>query len=232
MLWKRPFLFPFLLFICLAGWAVSTAAQETTTPAPDTVQPTPTIDRLAPPPTVTSPTQADDGAYFYWLNCQPCHGDRGQGLTDDWRAQYPEEDQNCWNSGCHGKRPYEDGFTLPTTVPPVTGQDSLRQFQTLGQLYAYIRVAMPYEYPGALPDEEYLAITAFLAREHEVWDGTPLTVENVGNWRLQPLPPPTATPGPVSQTGPQDLSFNLFIAGLVGLFSFVGAFWIWKRKAI
>ena len=48
--------------------------------------PTPTLDRLAPPPTVASPTQADVGAQVYWLNCQPCHGDRSQGLTDEWFA--------------------------------------------------------------------------------------------------------------------------------------------------
>ena len=47
-------------------------------------RPTPTPDRLAPPPTVASPAQADVGAQVYWLNCQPCHGDRGQGLTDEW----------------------------------------------------------------------------------------------------------------------------------------------------
>lgn len=44
---------------------------------------TPTIDRLLAPPTVPAPNQADEGAQLYWLHCQPCHGDQGQGLTDE-----------------------------------------------------------------------------------------------------------------------------------------------------
>ena len=78
---------------------------------------TPTVDRLAAPPTVEHPSQADVGAQVFWLNCQPCHGDVGQGLTQDWINQYPPEDRNCWDSGCHGDRPYENGFTLPKIVP-------------------------------------------------------------------------------------------------------------------
>lgn len=209
-------------------------AQETATPAPRTMQPTPTIDRLAAPPTVPSPTQADEGAYLYWLNCQPCHGDRGQGLTDEWRAQYPEEDQYCWNSGCHGERPYEEGFTLPKLVPAVTGENSLSQFQTLGQLYAYIRVAMPYEYPGVLPDEEYLAITAFLAREHKVWNGTPLTDKNVYDMRLQPMPTPRPSPMPTPQPMVAQLQrpyVSVTILGVSGILILAGAAWIWRRQA-
>jgi cytochrome c len=133
---------------------------------------------------VESPTQADEGAYLYWLNCQPCHGDQGQGLTDEWRAQYPPEDQNCWLSGCHGRQPYENGFTVPTVVPPVTGENSLGRFETMGQVYDFIRTAMPYQAPGSLSDEEYLAITAFLARAHGIWDGTTLTATTIEQFRL------------------------------------------------
>ena len=93
----------------------------TRTPVPPTLSPgtTPTPDRLAPPPTVPSPTQADEGAQLFWLHCQPCHGDRGQGLTDEWRAQYPPEEEYCWESGCHGNQPYDEAFALPTRVPAV-----------------------------------------------------------------------------------------------------------------
>lgn len=184
-------LFCALLFIWAPGITLAqdapvadegTAVPSATAPAP---APTPTRDRLAAPPTVLSPTQADDGAQLYWLWCQPCHGDQGQGLTDEWRAQYPPEDQNCWNSGCHGNNPYESGFTLPKTVPPVSGEESLTRFQTLGELYRYIRHSMPYEYPGTLKDEEYLAITAHLARQHGVWDGTTLNSSNVEQMNLR-----------------------------------------------
>ena len=56
------------------------------TPEPPPPAATPTVDRLAAPPTAASPNQADTGAQLYWLHCQPCHGDRAQGLTDEWRA--------------------------------------------------------------------------------------------------------------------------------------------------
>jgi cytochrome c len=149
---------------------------------------TPTIDRLAAPPTVENPNQADDGAQLFWLHCQPCHGDRGQGLTDEWRAQYPPEDQNCWEGGCHGKRPYENGFMLPESVPAVIGDGSLGKFETMGQVYTFISAAMPLQNPGHLSEEEYLAITAFLARSHGVGDGMSLDTTSVYEVRLKPLP--------------------------------------------
>lgn len=151
--------------------------------------PTPTVDRLAAPPTVPSPTQADEGAQLFWLHCQPCHGDQGQGLTDEWRAQFPEEEQNCWISGCHGKHgkdPPPTGFTIPTAVPAVIGAGSLGNYQTVQQLFYYIRAAMPYENPGGLKEEEYLAITAFIARAHGVGDRTPLTAANIAQFRFRP----------------------------------------------
>jgi cytochrome c len=124
----------------------------------------PTPDRLAAPPTVEHPTQADTGAQVYWLNCQPCHGDVGQGLTDEWRAQYPPEDQDCWESGCHGDRPYESGFTLPQSVPPVIGTNALARFSTAADLYRFVSVTMPFNAPGSLSEAEYWSLTAFLMR--------------------------------------------------------------------
>jgi mono/diheme cytochrome c family protein len=154
-------------------------AQGSATPTPTSPRMMATVDRLAAPPTVQSPTQADDGAQLFWLYCQPCHGDRGQGLTDEWRSQYPPEDRNCWARGCHGNVPYENGFTLPETVPALIGQGSLAKFDSLGQLYAFVRAAMPFEAPGSLGDEEYLSIIAYLARAHGVWDGSPLNANSV-----------------------------------------------------
>ena len=74
---------------------------------------TPTADRLAEPTLPAAPSQADHGAQVYWLSCMPCHGDQGQGLTDEFRATYPPEEEYCWESGCHGANPYESGFTIP-----------------------------------------------------------------------------------------------------------------------
>lgn len=195
---------------------------------------TPTIDRLGPPPTVENPSQADEGAYLYWLNCQPCHGDRGQGLTDEWRAQYPPEDQNCWARGCHGERPYEGGFTVPTAVPAVIGENSLSKFATFGDLYAYLRVAMPYNLPGTLSEQEYLAIVAFLAQAHNVWDGTTLDVKNIEQMRLQPhdlpTPPPTivSTPTPASTSTSQPATSPI-IWGITAAFLIIAGFWAVKR---
>lgn len=224
------------------------AAQDVESGRPQQVEPAGTPDpdaasrmtRLAPPPTVAAPTQADDGAQLYWLHCQPCHGDQGQGLTDEWRAQYPPEDQYCWESGCHGERPYDSGFTLPFTIPAVIGDGTLTKYQTVGGLYHYIQVAMPYWNPASLTDDEYLAITAFLARAHGVWDGAPLTADRVDAMLLPAglaarsattSGAATATPAVTSPTttGP---SGTLIAGGLaIALLTLIAGIWLWQRSA-
>jgi hypothetical protein len=196
----------------------------------------PTIDRLAAPPTVPSPTQADEGAQLFWLHCQPCHGDQGQGLTDEWRAQYPPEDQNCWESGCHGPRPYELGFILPTQVPAVIGPGTLSRFQTLEGLYQYVSVAMPYFFPGDLTEAEYLAIVAHLARANGLGDGATLTRANIADqrfpWAAQVIATPpavlVATPQPPAPVlADQLLSLAPLAVGLVVVI--LGGIVLWLR---
>jgi len=157
-----------------------------------------TRDRLAAPPTVENPSQADVGAQVFWLNCQPCHGDLGQGLTQDWINQYPPEDRNCWDSGCHGDRPYDDGFTLPRFVPAVIGPDTLLRFNSAADLHTYMARAMPFNAPGSLTAEDYWALTAFLLRAHPGAPATPAApLESVEQAALIGLhgtvTPPTAT---------------------------------------
>jgi cytochrome c len=199
---------------------------------------TPTIDRLAAPPTVERPTQADDGAQLYWLHCQPCHGDVGQGLTDDWRAQYPPEDQYCWDSGCHGNRPYESGFILPKVVPPLIGDGSLVRFETLGQLYTFTRNAMPFQMPGHLSDDEYLAIIAFLARAHDVGNEATITIENVSSFPLRPLATQSIDEQPqtvaddeaeITQAAKDQPSVLIGLGVVVILIIIAGGFWLWRR---
>jgi LPXTG-motif cell wall-anchored protein len=199
---------------------------------------------LAAPPTVPAPTQADDGAQLYWLNCQPCHGDVGQGLTDaaddDWRAQYPLDDQYCWNSGCHGAKPYEDGFTLPKQVPALIGEATLSRFVTAADLYDYVRVAMPRQAPSTLSDGEYLSIVAYLVDAHAVWDGLPLTVVSAQNIILnEPEPTVTAVPAaiviatvvpPPTPTSPPKETLWLVVAGLAILLSLGGIVWLKQRR--
>lgn len=203
----------------------------------------PTPDRLAAPPTVPSPTQADEGAQLYWLHCQPCHGDVGQGLTDapddDWRAQYPEEDQFCWNSGCHGAQPYENGFTIPKQIPAVIGGDSLSKFGTAEDVYNYIQASMPRQVPGTLADEEYLAIVAFLMNAHEAWDGSPITAVSAKTIILntpqptvvEPTPTPLATAVPASSVSQNrgDLSW-LLISGAIMFLLLLGGI-LWRKQA-
>ncbi|MCA9928568.1 MAG: c-type cytochrome [Anaerolineales bacterium] len=214
------------VFLPLLFFTFTTTAQE--------ADPTPTIDRLAAPPTVPSPTLADEGAQLFWLNCQPCHGDQGQGLTDEWRAQYPMEDQYCWNSGCHGKIPYEEGFTLPTTVPAVIGDGALAKFETLAQLHQYIRVRMPFEYPGVLPEEEYLAITAFLARAHGIEVSASDTFEKLGELRLRPAATPAATavftPQPAASPPTNPSDFTMLTVGFVLIIMSIGGIWLWQQR--
>jgi len=144
---------------------VNLAAAQTVSPvASPEVAPTP--DRLLEPTLPAAPGAADLGAQVYWLYCMPCHGDRGQGLTDEFRQVYPPEDRYCWNSGCHGERPYENGFTLPAQVPAVIGGEVDQRFPTTAALDVFVRAAMPRQAPGSLDAKEYDQVIAFLSREN------------------------------------------------------------------
>lgn len=251
-----------LLGLGLTALFASAAAQierggpklPTPTPAPTVPGATPTMDRLAPPPTVPAPNQADEGAQLYWLHCQPCHGDVGQGLTDDWRAQYPPEDQYCWNSGCHGPQPYHQDFALPTAVPAVIGEGALQKFPTLDSVYRYVSVAMPYFFPGDLTQEEYLAILAHLARANGLWDGRALTVDSLSQYAIpgavagaptptlpavaRATPAPTAMPtsavsatGQPAHTGGMGAAGRLVLFGGVAVLLALGGFVLWLRHS-
>jgi len=132
-------------------------------------------------------TQADVGAEIYRLVCQDCHGNRGQGLTGEWRAQWAPADQNCWQSKCHSLDHPPEGFTLPRYVPPLLGPGTLSQFKTTLDLYNYIHVNMPWQNPGSLQEAEYWQLTAFLARERHLTLGDlPLDENRAKNLLLSP----------------------------------------------
>jgi len=134
--------------------------------------------------------EAERGAAVFARRCSTCHGDQGQGLTDEWRATWPPTHQNCWKANCHGLQPYpEDGFTLPRVVPALIGPGTLRRFATAADLYAYIRARMPFHAPGSLPEADYRAVTAFLLQRHGIpADGRPFDPEAA---RGIPLSAPT-----------------------------------------
>jgi cytochrome c len=177
------------------------------------------FERLAKPTIPAEPSQADLGAQDYWLYCLPCHGDRGQGLTDEFRETYPPDEVNCWQSGCHGKRPYEDGFTLPTAIPAVISHDAVNKFTDAAQLNSYIRVTMPFWKPGSLTEDEAWRVTAFIMRENGLWNGIgELNALNAGQVRIpRGTPTPLVTPQQVQVQKRGGAGSWMLILGVVSI---------------
>lgn len=206
-------------FLIQGGTALSVSPQTT---------PMPTLDRLAEPTLPASPSQADHGAQLYWLHCLPCHGDVGQGLTDEFRETYPPEDNNCWARGCHGRNPYEDGFTLPTSVPQLIGTGALTKFATATNLNGFIRAAMPFEDPGVLTEEESWQVTAFILRENGLSYTGQLDASNANQILLPssqqtPTPVPTPTLLPPSPSTANPVYWTLFLL----IFLLGGILFLW-----
>jgi hypothetical protein len=128
---------------------------------------TPTPDPLGTPVMPETASQVDTGRELYFYHCMPCHGDHGQGLTDEWRAMWVEDHQNCWARGCHSGRSGEEGFPIPHDVPPVAGSpQAISRFEAPGDLFDYLVAHHPPQRPGALSEQECWALTAFLLREN------------------------------------------------------------------
>jgi hypothetical protein len=134
----------------------------------DPIVPTPTLDRLATPVVPENPTPIDLGHQVYYLNCMPCHGDVGQGLTEEWRNAWVDDHRNCWAKGCHGGRVEDEGFPLPKTIPAVmgAGADTTR-YASSEELNTYLVRTHPPQRPGALEEAEYEEVTAFLWHENQ-----------------------------------------------------------------
>jgi len=184
--------------------------------------PVPTQDRLAEPTLPASPSQADHGAQVYWLSCMPCHGDKGQGLTDEFRATYPPEEEYCWESGCHGANPYESGFTLPKKIPAVIGESTLAKFSDAAQLNSYIRATMPFWKPGSLTEEDAWRVTAFVLQQNFLWSDT--SELNESNAAAVKIPrgaflTPIATPQQAEVPNRSGGNGWIFLIGVLLLFS-------------
>jgi quinol-cytochrome oxidoreductase complex cytochrome b subunit len=111
---------------------------------------------------------ADEGAIPFWSICLSCHGDKGQGLTDEWRQVGFGEDMNCWKSKCHALNHPTPGFNFPRQVPPVIGANTLQRFTTALELKVYIKSLMPWWDPGSLSEKDSWNLTAYLLRENGV----------------------------------------------------------------
>ena len=154
---KKPLALP-LCVIALFLLSLPLPAQSAEGP-----QPTPTVDRLAAPVLPKNPSQVDIGRSLYYYNCMPCHGDYGQGLTDEFRGIWEEDHQNCWEPGCHSGRAGEEGFPLPRTIPAINiASRSEQLFPANDDLYEYLHTTHPPQNPGWLQEEEYHALAAYL----------------------------------------------------------------------
>jgi len=120
--------------------------------------------RLAPPAVPPDASQADFGAHAYYQICMACHGDRGQGLTDEWRSAYGD-DSNCWRSRCHAANHPVEGFALPRASPALLGAGTLLSYANAFDLYARILETMPWWNPESLTQEQAWGITAYLMRD-------------------------------------------------------------------
>ncbi len=126
------------------------------------------LDRLATPVVPENPTPIDLGRQVYYLHCMPCHGDVGQGLTEEWRNVWVEDHRNCWGKGCHGGGADDEGFPLPKTIPAVIGPEaSMMQQATFAELTAYLQRTHPPQRPGKLEKQEYEQVAAFLWHENQ-----------------------------------------------------------------
>ena len=139
--------------------------------------------------------QARQGAGVFAFYCSTCHGDRGQGLTDEFRATWAPGDQYCWTPKCHGPNHPDDGFVLPKSVTALIGPDTLTNHATAQSLYSFIKVRMPYQDPSLVSDEQKWAVTAFLLREHGIAaDGVQLDANAAANIQLRPNAAPITSP--------------------------------------
>ena len=102
-----------------------------------------------------------------------CHGDVGQGLTDEWRDAFGVEDRNCWQSGCHGSDHPPQGFLIPKDklAPGLAGSGKLARFKNAQELHDYTLANMPWWDPGQLTDEESWQVTSYILSLNKVMPG-------------------------------------------------------------
>jgi hypothetical protein len=185
-----PFYVIALLWIALL---VMMGSQSESVHAQDAASPTPTYDPLKEPFVPDNPTDFELGQNWYWHFCMPCHGDKGQGLTDEWRAVWEADHQDCWGKGCHAGERIEDSFAIPTVVPPVVSSVKLARFSSHQALYEYLKATHPPQNPGWLEDKQYQAIALYIFSKND----RPL-VEST----LAPTITPTYTSTPLLEAVP------------------------------
>ena len=207
---------PSLLLIPLLAWFGSLPFQISTTQQ-DIASPTPTYDPLEEPPLPEDPTEFELGRNLYWHWCMPCHGDRGQGLTDEFRGIWEPEHQNCWGRGCHTGRKEDQGFPIPTVVPALVNESHLAHFLSVQWLAEYLQSTHPPQSPGILKPEEYHAIALFVF----TMNGRSLVdIPVTGTPALIATPTQTQSPPQeIPKSSFPAYAFLIFVVVLVGVFA-------------
>lgn len=199
---KKMLLFAMLLLWALASVMLSQPVRAQgaapTPTAPGMLSP---MDLMEPPPLPDMPDQADLGAQKYYYVCMACHGDRGQGLTEQWMQEWNLGRNACWASKCHASNHPPEGFKLPKNIPGVIGPVLTMRFADGLELHDYIAKNMPWHAPGSLKADEYWQLTAFLLRSNGLWvDHSKIDASNAAQYLVRRKfvwYDPTATPTPV-----------------------------------
>lgn len=210
------------LFAITEASAISVQTLDSTSPTPN-----PTYDPLAEPVLPENPSELDMGQFWYWHNCMTCHGDVGQGLTDEFRGIWPEDHQNCWAHGCHAGNSGDEGFPIPRYIPPLVSIGKLSKFSQ-ASLYEYLKSTHPPQTPGILEDDQYQAIIKFLfeMNERPLEEATPVPTST---------PSPTATPTNIPEEKPEsDMSTSTspttFPTGMLSIGMILTVILIWRLR--
>ena len=205
---------PFLLFIPLfALFGIYSIQPRMPITQQGFISSTPTYDPFAEPPLPPDPTEFELGRNLYWHWCMPCHGDRGQGLTDEFRAMWVPDHQNCWGRGCHAGRPNDMGFPIPAVVPALVSDTPLVRFASVQELSDFLKATHPPQSPGVLEDEEYNVIALFVFAMNK---RPPINISITNTATLTPMP--TSTQDPASNSFPI-YAIIVFILLLIGVFA-------------
>ena len=213
-----------LLVLLIALFSICAFQAEAPAVQTDAASPTPTYDPLVETPLPADPTELELGATLYWHWCMPCHGDHGQGLTDEFRGIWESDHQNCWGRGCHAGHEGDMGFPIPTVVPAIVDlSHQLSQFPSLQELADYLKATHPPQRPGILEAREYHAIALYVFTMNQ----RPL-VEATQTATLAPSP--TASPVPPPEQTPNRSQNFIPAIGLLTLVVIL-IFWAIKRKS-